>query len=90
MLPNENHGADSTLVEWTIRETAGDQRSLERLRSGSQSAEGKLLVRQSTEARWSFLETTSTPTFLTDRRDGVAGHAELKSWSLGSGTLGLS
>lgn len=25
VLPNENHGADSTLVEWTIRETTGDQ-----------------------------------------------------------------
>jgi hypothetical protein len=27
VLPNENYGADSTLVEWTIRETAGDQRT---------------------------------------------------------------
>ena len=27
VLPNDNHGADSTLVEWTIRETAGEQRS---------------------------------------------------------------
>ena len=27
VLPNGNHGADSTLVEWTIRETAGDQRT---------------------------------------------------------------
>ena len=27
VLPNENHGADSTLIEWTIRETAGEQRT---------------------------------------------------------------
>lgn len=27
VLPNENHGADSTLVEWTIRETATDGRT---------------------------------------------------------------
>lgn len=35
------------------------------------------------EARWSFLETTSTPAFLTERRDINAGRPELKSWSLG-------
>ena len=83
VLPNDNHGADSTLVEWTIRETAGDQRTwsvsdlVPNLLKGNAWADKH-------EARWSFLETTSTPAFLTDRRDGVAGHAELKSWSLGS------
>ena len=35
------------------------------------------------EARWSFLETTSGPTFLTERRDSNGGRTELKSWSLG-------
>jgi hypothetical protein len=27
VLPNKSHGADSTLLEWTIRETAGEQRT---------------------------------------------------------------
>jgi hypothetical protein len=82
VLPNENHGADSTLVEWTIRETVGDLRTwsvadlIPNLLKGNSWADKY-------EARWSFLETTSTPTFLTEKRDSIAGRAELKSWSLG-------
>ncbi len=83
VLPNENHGADSTLVEWTIREKLGAQRIwsvsdlVPNLMKGNSwlGKEG---------ARWSFLETTSTPKFLTDRRESIAGRSELKSWSLGS------
>ena len=82
VLPNGNHGADSTLVEWTIREAAGDGRTwsvsdlVPSLMKGNPwSAKHK--------ARWSFLETTSTPVYLTQRRDSIAGRAELKSWSLG-------
>lgn len=81
--PNANHGADSTVVEWTIREKSGDQRiwSVSDLvpnlmKGNSWSDKGG--------ARWSFLETTSTPTFLTDQRDSIAGRSALKSWSLGS------
>ena len=82
VLPNENHGADSTLVEWTIRETAGDQRTwsvsdmVPNLLKGNPWSDKH-------EARWSFLETTSTPAFLTERRDSIAGRPELKSWSIG-------
>jgi hypothetical protein len=83
VLPNENYGADSTLVEWTIRETAGEQRTwniadlVPNLLKGNPWSDKH-------EAQWSFLETTSTPVFLTERRDNNAGRAELKSWSLGS------
>ncbi len=83
VLPNDNHGADSTLVEWTIRETAGEQRTwsvadlVPNLLQGNPWSDKH-------EARWSFLETTSTPAFLTERRDSNAGRPELKSWSLGS------
>ena len=82
VLPNDNHGADSTLVEWTIRETVGDQRTwsvsdvVPNLRKGNPLPDKH-------EARWSFLETTSTPVFLTEGRDSIAGRAELKSWRLG-------
>ncbi|MFO0871487.1 MAG: DUF1592 domain-containing protein [Pirellulales bacterium] len=83
VLPNENHGADSTLVEWTIRETAGEQRTwsvadlIPHLLKGNPWSDKH-------DARWSFLETTAAPAFLTDRRDSNAGRPELKSWSLGS------
>jgi hypothetical protein len=83
VLPNENHGADSTLIEWTIRETTGNQRTwsiadlVPNLLKGNPWSDKH-------EALWSFLETNSTPVFLTERRDSNAGRAELKSWSLGS------
>ena len=83
VLPNDNHGADSTLVEWTIRETAGDQRTW----SVSDLVPNLLKsnpLPDKHDARWSFLETTSTPVFLTERRDSNGGRSELKSWSLGS------
>ena len=83
VLPNNNHGADSTLVEWTIRESAGQQRSWnitdvvpDLLKGNSWSAEHA--------AAWSFLEIAPDPVFLTERRDGNGGQPELKSWSLGS------
>lgn len=82
VLPNGNHGADSTLVEWTIRETATDGRTwsvadlIPDLLKGNSWSDKH-------EARWSFLETTSTPAFLTERRDRIDGRDELQAWSLG-------
>jgi len=83
VLPNENHGADSTLVEWMIRETGGDQRTWSVADLTSNLLKGNPLPDKH-DARWSFLETTSTPVFLTERRDSIAGRPELKSWSIGS------
>ncbi len=82
VLPNENHGADSTLVEWTIRETTGEQRTWSVADLVPQLLKGNPWSDKN-ETRWSFLETTSTPVFLTERRDSNAGRVELKSWSLG-------
>lgn len=83
VLPNDNHGADSTLVEWTIQETEGQRRSWsvadlvpDLLKGNSWSAEHG--------ATWSFLEVASSPAFLTEQRDSNGGRSELKSWSLGS------
>ncbi len=83
VLPNDNHGADSTLVEWTVRESEGQQRSWcvsdvvpDLLKGNSWSAEH--------DAAWSFLEVTPDPVFLTERRDGNGDQPELKSWSLGA------
>ncbi len=83
VLPNESYGADSTLLEWSIRETGGAQRKWNISDLVPNLLKGNPWLDKH-EARWSFLETTSTPTFLTDRRDGISGRAELKSWSLGS------
>ena len=83
VLPNQGHGADSTLIEWTIRETTGDRRSWsvadlipDLLKSNPRP--------DKQGASWSFLETTATPGFLTERRESNAGRTEVKSWSLGS------
>lgn len=83
VLPNENYGADSTLIEWTIRETTGDKRTwniadlVPNLLKGNPWSDKH-------DARWSFLETTSTPAFLAQRNGSSAGRPELKSWTIGS------
>ena len=83
VLPNENYGADSTLIEWTIRETNGDKRTwniadlVPNLLKGNPWSDKH-------DARWSFLETTPALVFLTQRNDSSAGRSELKSWSIGS------
>ena len=83
VLPNESHGADTTLVEWTIHETSGDQRTWSLSDLTPNLLKGNPWSDMH-EARWSFLDTASTPVFLTERRDNNAGRAEVKSWSLGS------
>ncbi|AMV32058.1 hypothetical protein VN12_08040 [Pirellula sp. SH-Sr6A] len=83
VFPNESHGADSTLVDWIIREANGEQRTwsvrdlVPHLLTGNPSNDQR-------GASWSFFETTSTPVFLTDRRDNNGGRPELQSWSLGA------
>jgi hypothetical protein len=83
ILPNENHGADSTLVEWTIRETTGAHRIWSVHDLVPDLLEGNPWLDQD-DAVWSFLETTSTPVYLNEQHDGITGRAELNSWSLGS------
>ena len=83
VLPNENHGADSTLIEWTICETSGDQRTWSVADLVPNLLKGNPWLDKH-GACWSFLETTSAPVFLNERRDSSAGRAEVKSWSLGS------
>jgi hypothetical protein len=83
VLPNESHGADSTLVEWAIEETGGDQRTWKLADLVPGLLKGNPWLDHH-DARWSFLEASSTPRFLTERRDSNGGRPELKSWSLGS------
>lgn len=83
VMPNENHGADSTLIEWTIRETTGAQRIWSVLDLVPELMKGNPWLKQD-DASWSFLETTSTPVFLNEQHDSISGRTELNSWSLGS------
>jgi len=82
VLPNQSHRADSTLIEWTIRETGGEQRTWSLSDLVPNLMKGNPWPDEH-GARWTFLETTSTPAFLTERRDSISGRSELKSWSLG-------
>ncbi|NCA10492.1 DUF1587 domain-containing protein [bacterium] len=83
VLPNKNYAADSTLVEWTIRETAGEKRTWSVADLVSDLLKGNPWQDEH-DARWSFLETTKGPVFLAEKGDAKAGNAEVKSWSLGS------
>ena len=80
--PNKTIGADSTLVEWSIRETAGNQRTwsvgdlVPNLLKGNP-------WHDELGARWSFLEVPKTPAFLTEKREANGGRSEIKSWSIG-------
>lgn len=82
VFPNGNHGADSTQIEWTIRERGG---------AGRHWDAGELVPQLllgnpqpgTHEATWSFLETTSGPVFLTEQRSSIDGQPALKAWSLG-------
>ena len=61
VLPNGNHGADSTLVEWTIRETAGDQRTWSLADLDSQSAEEGTRGQINTKHDGAFLKRRPPP-----------------------------
>jgi hypothetical protein len=76
-----NHGADSTLVEWTIRDTAG---------AAAWSTAGIVPViaagnpLEHDGATWCFLEQNGEgPAFLTDRQDALDGRPALKAWRNG-------
>jgi hypothetical protein len=81
VLANANPISDSTLVEWTIRETTGAQRSW----TVSDLAANLLKGNPWSDkhgSQWSFLQTTKNlPVFLARGRESIAGNAALKSWS---------
>lgn len=82
VLPNGNHGADSTQVEWTIKETSGEGRSWSVTEIVPNLHQGNPWT-GTHEAVWSFLEITAGPTFLHERRGELSGRGELKAWSIG-------
>lgn len=81
--PNANHGADSTLVEWKIQSAGSNEQSWSVSDLVSDILSGNPRT-TSDVAAWSFLEVTSSPTFLTERRENNGGSNSIQSWSLGS------
>ncbi len=81
--PNENHGADSTLVKWTIRETTGsEQRQWSTQDIVDHLTRSNPLTVQ--DAVWSFIENANDqPAFLTEKGDEISGQPALRKWSLG-------
>ena len=81
--PNENHGADSTLVEWSIQELSGDKRS-----SWHSSELIDILTNNNplnvNGATWSLVELGgNSPSFLYESANEINGRRELKKWSIG-------
>lgn len=83
VLPNENHGADSTLVEWSVHSAGGDEQQQWSVRDliDSLTQANPQIVR---DAAWSFVELTDgQPTFLAEKGDEISGQRVLRKWSLG-------
>lgn len=81
--PNANHGADSTFMEWSIREQTGDQP-----RSWSSSELIDSLTTSNplspNHAAWSLVQIEENgSTFLNESSNEINGRSELKKWSSG-------
>ncbi len=83
VLPNASHGADSTLVEWTLQENGGAQREWRLSDLISRLDQSNPGVGHD-GAAWCLLESTANgPVFLTEKHTSLNGQSALKSWSLG-------
>jgi len=80
--PNASHGADTTLIEWRIAETGGAKRSWSVAELVPDLLKGNPYPARD-GAAWCFLETTTTPVFLTEQRHSIDGNSALKSWRVG-------
>jgi hypothetical protein len=81
--PNGGHGADSTLIEWRLTESGGAKRSWSVAELVPDLMKGNPHPARD-GAAWCFLETTTSPAFLSEQRQSISGNSALKSWSLGS------
>ena len=81
--PNGAHGQDTTRVEWTISETTGARRSWSVADLISDLHKGNPWPDAAGD-RWSFLETKSSPKFLTGLFVNQGGQGRVQGWNLGS------
>ncbi len=81
--PGGNHGADSTLVEWIIRESGGAERVWNTADLVHRLTEQNPHPDRDT-AQWCFIEVTPDgPSFLVEKADSIDGNSALKKWSNG-------
>lgn len=83
VLPNDNHGADSTLVEWTIR----SQDVPDQVWSTSELIPDFLQSNPHAGAHgatWFLLDVTDGPSPLVEKRKSNGGSDAIQSWSIGS------
>lgn len=81
VLPNGNHGADTTKIEWRIenldtKETWNVQDLITRFVDSGPAITDK-------NATWCLLDVTDGPFFMTEKRLQVAGNPDLKGWASG-------
>lgn len=84
--PNANHGADSTLVDWTIEDATASTSGTARRWSVTDLAGGLTRGNPLTadhDAAWCFLDATDGGALLDEKQDELSGHAELRAWRLG-------
>ncbi len=80
VLPNDNHGADTTRIEWEIHKRgSGEQRwnvsdLIPRLTAG-----GPAILDQG--ATWCFLDVTKGPVFLADKKLNIQQKPSLSGWA---------
>jgi hypothetical protein len=82
VLPNGSHGADTTLVEWTIAEVGGSNRTWDVADCIPDLMKGNPIL-SGDGSSWSFLDVSDGPQFLTDRKSVVEGLSDLNAWSSG-------
>jgi len=83
VLPNDNHGADSTLVDWTIR----SQNSPDQVWSTTDLIADFLQSNPHPGAHgatWFLLDSTDGPAPLVEKRKSNGGSNAIQSWSIGS------
>lgn len=81
ILPNDNHGADTTLVNLSIKQAGGGPtwNVSDLIPTFTQANPAN----QNAETAWCFVEATNGPTYLVDKHEEISGNKSLKSWSLG-------
>ena len=80
ILPQANHGADTTRVEWEIAATDGRRWSVSDLMNLSANPHPGT---QSAPAQWVFMDWRNGPGFLSEKVEKVNDRAELQAWRNG-------
>jgi DNA-binding GntR family transcriptional regulator/cytochrome c553 len=81
--PNKSHGADSTLVEWTIRNSGAPEQVWSASDLVSTLTESNPHA-GAHDAAWCFLSVGKDgPVYLHEKHTSVNGHSDIQKWSIG-------